>query len=172
MKATPHEQRPAQLVAQMMRNYDDLWQQAAGATGSESDWEGFYEKMGTHANIIELHINFMGNRARFLRLVAAVLDGKQLRGAPHDDVILQATKMATKKAIEKRHRRNRKTGRRGLDINDLCRPFSEIDAAYCKLTKKKPGEEKPKRVDDRQLRRRLEALGYYLPKKSPRLPTE
>jgi hypothetical protein len=166
MKATPHEQRLAQLVAQMMRNYDDLWQRAEGATGSESDWERFREKMAEHASIIELHINFFGNRARFLRLVAWVLDGKTLRGAPHDEVVKKAANKAIKKAIEKRRRKNHKTGRSGLDISDLCPPFPEIEGAYWTLAKAIP---KGLRLTERQVRRRAEALGYIQPKKSPRL---
>jgi hypothetical protein len=151
MKATPHEQREAQFVAQLMRTYDDLWQRVARATGSESDWEDFCEQMKTRASIIELHVNFFGNRARFLRLVAEVLNGKTLRGAPHDDLVLQAIKKANK-----RRRKTRKAGR-GMDVRDLLpRPFPEIDEAYVALTKTKPND----RLDERQLRRRVEALGY------------
>jgi hypothetical protein len=156
MKATPHEQEQAQLVAQLMRSYDDLWHQAGGATGSEKDWEGFYQQMDSLAGGIELHINCFGNRARLLELVAAVLNGKTLRGAPHDDVIQKAAKMAIQKAIQERRRKNRKTGRTGLDISDLCPPFPEIDAAYVELTKATP----KKRKSDRQVRRRLKVLGY------------
>ena len=134
-----------------MRGYDKLWQQAWRATGSEKDWEPFYEQMDSLASVIELHINCFGNRARFLRLVTEVLNGKTLRGAPHDDVILRAVKIAIEKA-KKRRRKNRKIGR-GLDVSDLCPPFSEIDNAYEDLTT--PSE----RRDERQVRRRLKALG-------------
>ncbi|SRR6266498_1497844 len=148
MKATPRERECAQRVARLMRSYDDLWQQARRATGSESDWEGFYEQMDTHASIIELHINRFGNRARFLQLVAEVLNGKTLRGAPHDDLLLKARE----KVIERRVRLRRKTGRRGLDISDLCPPVEEVFNAYADLTT--PNE----RRSDRHVRRRLKEL--------------
>jgi hypothetical protein len=157
MKATPQEQERAQLVAQLMRDYDDLLQQAAGATGSESDWERFHEQMGSLASAIELHVSFSGNRARCLELATEVLKGKKLRGAPHDDVIKKAAKTAIQKAIQERRRTNRKKGRSGVRLSDLRPTFARIDAAYAELTKAIPKEQ---RLTERQVRRRAEALGY------------
>jgi hypothetical protein len=153
MKATPDEKETAQLVARMIQSQRDLVQRAAGATGAESDWEDFYEWISRGYSNIGFYICNLsgGNPARFLRLVAEILDGKKLRGAPHDDLVLQAIKKANK-----RSRKTRKAGR-GMDISDLLpRPFPEIDAAYLDLTKATPND----RLDERQLRRRVEALGY------------
>jgi hypothetical protein len=148
MKATPDERILAQFVAFLIRGDCKLWQHAR----TVSDWERY-----NRSSIIGFYICNLsgGNPARFLRLVAEVLSGKNLRGAPHDDLILQAIKKANK-----RHRKTRKAGR-GMAISDLLPPpFPEIDAAYLDLTKATTND----RLDERQLRRRVEALGYKLKK--------
>jgi hypothetical protein len=178
MKATPSEQTWARMVASMITKHGDLWQRAGRVKGGdESVWERFYEQQRNRENMIGFYIcNFSGgNPARFLRLVAEILDGKTLHGAPHDDVILKATEIARERRLKRsRERRLKNKESPSLDVEDLLPlPVAEVDPVYIELTKARF------RLTDRQLRRRSEVLNqisspdhrtYHKRKRKRKLP--
>jgi len=148
MKATPSEQRWAQMVASMITMHRNLWQRAARVKLGEIDEERFFELQSQRSNVIGFYICYVCNfpdvnPARFLRLVAAALDGS-LRGAPHDEVI--------QKAYKKTVRTGKRKGKGNMEVFDLFADVGEVLDSYAKLTK--PGE----RRSERQVRRRLEAM--------------
>jgi hypothetical protein len=119
MKTTHIERQWAQLVAKLMRNYNETWKKAARAKGSESEWERFHDHMGDCQSNIFLFISMINghsnaNLPRTLRLIADALDGK-LRGTNNEEAVLMACERAMKRRSEKR----RLEGRRGWRISDF-----------------------------------------------------
>jgi hypothetical protein len=164
MKATPGEHK---FVKDMAREIDRArkYLDRAGDAADESA-----EQRRAIINFHNICVSIgrclaLSATPKRLRQLAEVLDGKKLRRAPHDDLLLIAYEKA-RRTGKRKGERNAGHGVIPIDIPPgLSLPFfSEFDAVYVDLTRATPDE----RLSERQVRRRLAILDRGLSKDEPR----
>jgi hypothetical protein len=154
MKATTSEIAFAKDMVRWWKRALDELDRGGKAADNSAEQCRVFEQFDAYCSWIGRHLILCGPKV--LRLVAKVLDGKKLRGAPHDDLLMKAYEKALRTGRRKRERqmRIRPIMPDGLPF------FSEVDGVLAKLMK-------PPRLTERHVRRRLKKLNRGLSKESP-----